>query len=214
MRKLISILLAVILSALINTGVTTETTPPVTAQKGTQTPSTEVVESLPAEEKQAAVVLCTQGVAELKTPDYETIHTEATEPKTEATTQTESPITETLTETNIEASPPEIEPYPYVVIEDKSEPTDCKTVIADIAFTSETDSNEIIITAPITDDEPESSGVICVDEGDSNLAPYSPPPGAGTPNPFENAPPCEIVEIPVEDLLEPGDDRPGEGIHF
>ena len=34
------------------------------------------------------------------------------------------------------------------------------------------------------------------------------------PNPFENAPPTEIEDHPVDEFIEEGDDRPGEGIHF
>ena len=55
--------------------------------------------------------------------------------------------------------------------------------------------------------------VQCVDMGDQNLAEYKPQP-SGQPNPFENAPPTEIVDQPVEDLIGEGEDRPGEGKHF
>ena len=36
----------------------------------------------------------------------------------------------------------------------------------------------------------------------------------GGPNPFENAPPTEIEDHPIDEFIEEGDDRPGEGIHF
>ena len=60
--------------------------------------------------------------------------------------------------------------------------------------------------------EPEET-VKCIDEGNQNLAEYKPQP-SGQPNPFENAPPTEIVDQPVEDLIGEGEDRPGEGKHF
>ena len=60
--------------------------------------------------------------------------------------------------------------------------------------------------------EPEET-VECVDKGDQTLAEYKTQP-SGQPNPFENAPPTEIVDLPVEDLIGEGEDRPGEGKHF
>ena len=60
--------------------------------------------------------------------------------------------------------------------------------------------------------EPEET-VKCIDEGNQNLAEYKPQ-SSGQPNPFENAPPAEIVDHPVEDLIGEGEDRPGEGKHF
>ena len=60
--------------------------------------------------------------------------------------------------------------------------------------------------------EPEET-VKCIDEGNQNLAEYKSQP-SGQPNPFENAPPMEIVDQPVEDLIGEGEDRPGEGKHF
>ena len=60
--------------------------------------------------------------------------------------------------------------------------------------------------------EPEET-VKCIDEGNQNLAEYKSQP-SGQPNPFENAPPAEIVDHPVEDLIGEGEDRPGEGKHF
>ena len=60
--------------------------------------------------------------------------------------------------------------------------------------------------------EPEET-LKCVDEGNQNLTEYKPQP-SGQPNPFENAPPTDIVDQPVEDLIGEGEDRPGEGKHF
>ena len=55
--------------------------------------------------------------------------------------------------------------------------------------------------------------VKCIDEGNQNLAEYKSQ-SSRQPNPFENAPPTEIVDQPVEDLIGEGEDRPGEGKHF
>ena len=55
--------------------------------------------------------------------------------------------------------------------------------------------------------------VECVDKGNQTLAEYKPQSG-NQPNPFESAPPAEIVDQPVEDLIGEGEDRPGEGKHF
>ena len=60
--------------------------------------------------------------------------------------------------------------------------------------------------------EPEET-VECVDKGDQALAEYKPQSG-NQPNPFESAPPAEIVDHPVEDIVGEGEDRPGEGKHF
>ena len=50
--------------------------------------------------------------------------------------------------------------------------------------------------------EPNSNGPVFVD------------PAQGGANPFENAPPTEIDDHPVDEFIGEGDDRPGEGIHF
>ena len=55
--------------------------------------------------------------------------------------------------------------------------------------------------------------VKCIDEGNQNLAEYKSQ-SSRQPNPFENTPPTEIVDQPVEDLICEGEDRPGEGKHF
>ena len=55
--------------------------------------------------------------------------------------------------------------------------------------------------------------VKCVDEGDQSLAEYKPQTGS-QPNPFENAPPAEIIDKSVEDIIGEDEDRPGEGKHF
>jgi len=60
--------------------------------------------------------------------------------------------------------------------------------------------------------EPEET-VECVDEGNQSLVEYKSQPN-GQPNPFENAPPADIVDHPVDELISEGEDRPGEGKHF
>ena len=61
--------------------------------------------------------------------------------------------------------------------------------------------------------EAEEETVECIDEGDQSLAEYKPQIG-GQPNPFENDTPTEIDDRPVEDYVDEGEDRPGEGKHF
>ena len=52
------------------------------------------------------------------------------------------------------------------------------------------------------------------DTAPSDNAPVFVDPAQGGANPFENAPPTEIEDYPVEEFIGEGDDRPGEGIHF
>ncbi len=73
------------------------------------------------------------------------------------------------------------------------------------------ESIEIAEETIITDSEKET--VECLDEGDQSLAEYKPQIG-GQPNPFENDTPTEIDDRPVEDYVDEGEDRPGEGKHF
>ena len=49
--------------------------------------------------------------------------------------------------------------------------------------------------------------------GDQSLVKYKPQIG-GQPNPFENDTPTEIDDLPVEDYVGEGEDRPGEGKYF
>ena len=55
--------------------------------------------------------------------------------------------------------------------------------------------------------------VQCTDQGDQSLVEYRSQP-SGQVNPFENAPPADIVDHPVDELISEGEDRPGEGKHF
>ena len=61
--------------------------------------------------------------------------------------------------------------------------------------------------------ESEEETVECIDEGDQSLVKYKHQIG-GQPNPFENDTPTEIDDLPVEDYIGEGEDRPGEGKHF
>ena len=103
---------------------------------------------------------------------------------------------------------------------DKATTSNCELIPAESeAATKEKPAEQETPLKECTD-ETKRSGVAeseetvqCVDKGDQNLAEYKPQP-SGQPNPFENAPPTEIVDQPVEDLIGEGEDRPGEGKHF
>ena len=70
---------------------------------------------------------------------------------------------------------------------------------------------EIIEEKVITEVEEET--VEYIDEGNQSLAEYKPQIG-GQPNPFDNDTPTDIDDRPVEDYINEGEDRPGEGKHF
>ena len=63
-------------------------------------------------------------------------------------------------------------------------------------------------TEEMTDD------VVPTENAPSDNVPVFDDPAQGGPNPFENAPPTEIEDYPVDEFIEEGDDRPGEGIRF
>ena len=91
---------------------------------------------------------------------------------------------------------------PKVFTEEKT-PTEQETV---------TDQCTEITEDTVTTESKEET-VECIDEGDQCLAEYKLQIG-GQPNPFENDTPTEIDDLPVEDYVGEGEDRPGEGIHF
>ena len=68
-----------------------------------------------------------------------------------------------------------------------------------------------VIEETITETKDET--VECIDDGDQSLAEYKPQ-ISGQPNPFENDTTTEIDDRPVEDYVDEGEDRPGEGKHF
>ena len=80
-----------------------------------------------------------------------------------------------------------------------------------------TEESPAVQETPMKTEELKDAGqgetVECVDEGNQSLVEYRSQP-SGQVNPFENAPPAEIVDHPVEDLIGEGEDRPGEGKHF
>jgi hypothetical protein len=78
----------------------------------------------------------------------------------------------------------------------------------------ETITEECIkITEETVTTESEEETVECIDEGDQSLAEYKPQIGGQT-NPFENETPTEIDDRPIEEYIDEGEDRPGEGKHF
>ena len=113
--------------------------------------------------------------------------------QTEKVPETNTEQREKITEATSESIPTESE------VATKEDPTE-----------QETPSKEC--TEETKGAEPEGT-VECIDKGDQALAEYKPQSGNQT-NPFENAPPKEIVDHPVEDLIGEGEDRPGEGKHF
>ena len=116
--------------------------------------------------------------------------------QTEKVQETNTEQMEKTTEANCGLIPTESE------VATKAEPAVQKTPVKECTEKAE-DSN-------VAESE---ETVQCADKGDQNLAEHKPQP-SGQPNPFENAPPTEIVDQPVEDLIGEGEDRPGEGKHF
>ena len=116
--------------------------------------------------------------------------------QTEEVPETNTEQVEQITEATSEPIPIESE------VATKAEPAVQKTPVKECTEKAE-DSN-------VAESE---ETVQCVYQGDQSLAEYKPQP-SGQPNPFENAPPTEIVDQPVEDLIGEGEDRPGEGKHF
>ena len=116
--------------------------------------------------------------------------------KAEKVPETNTEQVEQITEATSEPIPTENEAAT------KAEPAVQKTQVKDC--TEEAEESNVA--------ESEET-VQCVDQGDQSLAEYKPQP-SGQLNPFENAPPAEIIDHPVEDLIGEGEDRPGEGKHF
>ena len=116
--------------------------------------------------------------------------------QTEKAPETHTEQAEQITEANCELIPVESKAAT------KEKPTEQETPLKEC--TDETKRSGVA--------EPEET-VECVDKGDQALAEYKPQSG-NQPNPFESAPPAEIVDQPVEDLIGEGEDRPGEGKHF
>ena len=109
------------------------------------------------------------------------------------------------------------------VHETHSEQTEETTVVACTPVPTDATKEETVVQETLVKECTEEQrdlkaaeseeAVQCVDKGNQSLAEYKPQ-DSGQPNPFENAPPAEIVDQPVEDLISEGEDRPGEGKHF
>ena len=78
----------------------------------------------------------------------------------------------------------------------------------------------VIPPTPVTEEtvpqktEKKTDDAAPTDTATSGNGPLFIDPCQGGPNPFENAPPTEIDDHPVDEFIEEGDDRHGEGIHF
>ncbi len=78
----------------------------------------------------------------------------------------------------------------------------------------------VIPPTPITEEtsprktEEKTDDAAPTDTVPNGNAPVFVNPAQGGSNPFEDAPPTEIEDHPVDEFIEEGDDRPGEGIHF
>ena len=188
MKKLLLIILAIIFTLSASQADISRETSAVSAQKRPTSALTKSVEPLPAKTETMPLTPCDAPV-------------EAVIDGTEASTTSKYPYSMKESETEIEAA-------------DRATTESVIETEADVINESEEDQTMITDktnTAVIyeTESYPE-----CVDRGNQTLAPYTPPSCAGTPNPFANPQPNNVKEIPAEDLIQPGDDRPGEGIHF
>ena len=173
------------------------------------------------DEPQEAPEMVTESVTELsaekENPDAAT-ETEADQP--DVITPSEPETTEDVTEPPVEPADEPIpdtdtsfsqlteeEPVPEEQTE-MPEPTvqiEPPTVIPPTPVTLETVP---LKTEEMTDD------AVPTNTAPIGNAPVFIDPCQGGPNPFENAPPTEIDDHPVDEFIGEGDDRPGEGIHF
>lgn len=176
------------------------------------------VEESPAEEETAEIAPCEANTpVGTEVPDMQDTNPEseiAAESKDEAAK--EVPSADAEKRTKIVEAPEAFTASDETFAPDNGDSGDYESAsdepaITNTTTTSETDgANED--TSSIVESEP--SGNACVDGGDESLAPYTPADDIGTPNPFANPHSNGIVEIPADDLIQPGDDKPGEGIHF
>ena len=104
-------------------------------------------------------------------------------------------------EKNAETAVTEIQDIPETVIE--PEPAAVPEYILDPVIVSDEPTVE---TSPANETDAEHQ--------DDTNAPVFIDPAQGGANPFENAPPTETDDHPVDEFIGEGDDRPGEGIHF
>ena len=126
--------------------------------------------------------------------------------KTTAETAFVGEASETGTEVNTEettATESQVVTEEHEVFNEEKTPTAQETV---------TDQCTEITEDTVTTESKEET-VECIDKGDQSLVEYKPQIG-GQLNPFENDTPTEIDDRPVEDYINEGEDRPGEGKHF
>ena len=143
-----------------------------------------------------------------------------TEPiKKEATEPTEVPAEE-IPDIFSAAVDPAVEPLAGTEYGDSGDRVTAETDIEKNDETTVTETNEAANTVaepepmvePVFDTESPFDETEAEQHGGN--APVFVNPARGGPNPFENAPPTEIEDHPVDEFIGEGDDRPGEGIHF
>ena len=174
-----------------------------------------------ADETQETREMVTESVTELSAekekPDA-TAEVEADQP--EVITPSEFETTEDTTETEVEPAdeptPDTDTPFSQIteeepVLEEQTEMPEQTVQIEPPAVVPPTPVT--VETAPLKTEEM-TDEVVPTETAPSDNVPVFVNPSHGGPNPFENAPPTEIEDHPVDEFIEEGDDRPGEGIHF
>ena len=171
----------------------------------------------------------TQGVPETETESVTELSAEKEKPDAAAEAEADQPevitpsefeTTEDTTETEVE---PADEPIPDTdtsfsqltegepVLEEQTEMPEPTVQIEPPAVIPPTPVT--VETAPPKTEE-KTENTEPTDTASSDNAPVFVDPAQGGANPFENAPPTEIEDHPVDEFIGEGDDRPGEGIHF
>ena len=206
MKRLIAILIAILTLLLggTRTAIEPKKTPdtePVAIEQATAEPGIivpEPVTDLSAEKEMTDTVSKTVPYEPIVIPD------ESIEPET-ITDQTDAdvypmPDTDTSASSFQETeSEPDIDEQPEVLFE---------PAVRD-------EQPEAIPTTPVTDETvPLTPEKKADDTAPNNNARVFINPAQGGPNPFENAPPTEIDDHPVDEFIGEDGDRPGEGIHF
>lgn len=175
----------------------------------------------PADEPQEAskteTEFATELSAEKEKPDA-TAKAEADQPS--VITPSEPETTENMTEPPVEPSD-ELKPdtdtsFSQIteeepVLEEQTEMPEPTVQIEPPAVIPHTPVT--VETAPLKTEE-KTEDAAPTDIAPSGNAPVFVDPAQGGPNPFVNAPPTEIEDHPVDEFIEEGDDRPGEGLHF
>ncbi|HPE94893.1 MAG TPA: hypothetical protein PLT66_02340 [Bacillota bacterium] len=218
MKKTIIIVIAAVLTGLLTAGCSVTSNQAQEAQKPAVAAICAEVEETLAKEETTEIAPCEANTAVgTEVPDMQD-----TKPESEIAAESKDEAAQEVPSADDEKRSKIVEAPEAFIASDKtsapdngdrseSELASDEPAISDTATTSETDgANED--TTPVA--EPEPSDIECVDGGDESLAPFTPADDIGTPNPFANPHSNGIVEIPADDLIQPGDDKPGEGIHF